>query len=362
MKGAGCAAFGCAGVLAVAVLALLAVAGLRARLDQGAGPRPAPVDPDRYLPKVGALHRFSRVEEADRYLLSYGFVDHHGHGHMVTCAIGRADHARERDSFGLDEDALQRQTNVALEALVREQIAARRLEPYFRFATEGRRYHWSWQVPGGQEPNERARAIAESKRLAGWIQTDLPGRLRAIKAELYAQRGLRVTGNRLSIDYDGLIRRGTEPLGGCFGALARAGAGYTRRQHLGLFLAFFQELAYEIPPDRERGRRTLGLWVPTEVMVRGRGDCDSKSVAFCSMWRRFASRALFILLPRHALVAVEAKPRPGEHFVRLGNRYFVLCEVAGPAKPHPGRKPVSGAYEYLLVEPLSAADAEPGSS
>jgi hypothetical protein len=75
------------------------------------------------------------------------------------------------------------------------------------------------------------------------------------------------------------------------------------------------------------------------------------------MWRRFGTRALFILLPRHALVAVEAKPRPGEHFVRLGNHYFVLCEVAGPAKLHPGRKPVSGAYEYFLVEPQGADSA-----
>ena len=124
-----------------------------------------------------------------------------------------------------------------------------------------------------------------------------------------------------------------------------------KEQYLGLFLAFYQELGYEVPPDEVDGRRTLGLRVPTDVLVSGRGDCDSKAVAFASMWRRFPTRAVMVLVPGHALVGVEVPARPGERTVRVGNRTYVLCEVAGPGKWHPGARSVEGSFEYVLVEP-----------
>jgi hypothetical protein len=51
------------------------------------------------------------------------------------------------------------------------------------------------------------------------------------------------------------------------------------------------------------------------------------------------------------LLGVEMRPGPDERFVRLGNRHFVLCEVAGPAKRHPGWSDASGWFEYVLIEP-----------
>jgi hypothetical protein len=90
--------------------------------------------------------------------------------------------------------------------------------------------------------------------------------------------------------------------------------------------------------------------------VRGAGDCDSKSAAFCAMWRHLPRRAILILVPEHALVGVEAKPRADEAYVRLGNRYFVLCEVAGPAKIPPGGKAISGSFEYVMIEPVLNSD------
>jgi hypothetical protein len=63
------------------------------------------------------------------------------------------------------------------------------------------------------------------------------------------------------------------------------------------------------------------------------------------------------LVPGHALVGVEEKPGPDEAYVRLGNRYFVLCEVAGPGKIPPGRASISGSYEYVLIEPVVGGGA-----
>ena len=92
-------------------------------------------------------------------------------------------------------------------------------------------------------------------------------------------------------------------------------------------------------------------------MVQGAGDCDSKAAAFCALWRHFPKRSILILVPEHALVGVEGKPRADEAYVRLGNRYFVLCEVAGPAKIPPGGERISGSFEYVMIEPVSSSPA-----
>jgi hypothetical protein len=120
---------------------------------------------------------------------------------------------------------------------------------------------------------------------------------------------------------------------------------------MGLLVAFLQELRYEVPPDRVGQRDIFGFWVPAQVMASGEGDCDSKAAAFASLWRDRPSSVIVILVPGHALVGVEARPGPGERFVRLGNRYYVPCEVAGPGKIPPGQSGISGSFEYVAIDP-----------
>jgi hypothetical protein len=111
-----------------------------------------------------------------------------------------------------------------------------------------------------------------------------------------------------------------------------------------------QELKYEVPPERIGRRDVFGLWVPEQVMTDGKGDCDSKATTFAALWRHRRPRIVIILVPEHALVGVEGKPGPGESFVQIGNRYYVLCEVAGPGKLPPGTKSISGSFDYVAVD------------
>jgi hypothetical protein len=104
----------------------------------------------------------------------------------------------------------------------------------------------------------------------------------------------------------------------------------------------------------EQGRTTLGFRVPLAVLARGAGDCDSKSAAFCALWRQVPARVVLVMVPNHALVAVEARPGPDQASIRLGNRTYVLCEVAGPARLPPGRTDQSGSFEYVVIEPATA--------
>ncbi len=358
MRSGGCAAFGCLALLGVG----LAGAGL-VLMRGGASSTPIPVarvrpsprptaDPDRYV-DGGALREFRREERASDYQLSYGFVDYQNRAHHVTCTVSRADLVRQRDGFGYDPAEIQRLENQRLQALVDGEIARRRLAPHFTFTVTGDHYQWRTRLHGDLEAAEAERVEREAQRLSDWIEKDLDREIEKIRTELYGSRGILNRPHELVIDYARLVVDGTPALENCFRALERDGIGYTRRQYLGMLLAFFQELTYELPPDVEGRRQTLGFWVPPDVMVRGRGDCDSKSAAFASLWRHFPERLILIVLPKHVLVGVEATPGPGERSVRLGNRYYVLCEPAGPAKLHPGVGDVGGSHEYVEIQPVA---------
>lgn len=78
-------------------------------------------------------------------------------------------------------------------------------------------------------------------------------------------------------------------------------------------------------------------------------------MTFAALWRNFDTPVILVSLARHMLVGVAVPPGPGEHFVQVGNRYFVLWEVAGPGKLHPGLEPIPDRFEYILIEPLSQA-------
>lgn len=356
MKRSGCAALGCSGALLLALALLAGVASQTGPLPALLGklpeirPTPSP-DPDSYLRTVGALHQFRRDDEGERLRLSYGFIDYDGRPRHVTCEISKRDYDRDLTSFGYFQDELDRAVGQGLRELFEQEVGQRGLRPYIRFEVHnGTGYRWRWRVPDGMEAAAAERLEARLRAFDGWLDRELSRKKEELVGRYLQERGLRLKGDEVSIDYQREVERDTGPLADCFAALRRAGEGGDRRL-LGTFLAFFQEIRYEVPPAVELGRHILGFRVPTAVLVRGAGDCDSKSAAFCALWRHLPERAILILVPGHALVGVEGKPRADEAYVRLGNRYFVLCEVVGPGKIPPGQGTISGSFEYVMIEP-----------
>lgn len=348
---------GCLGVLLVVVL----VAGglgflvfLQSMTPSEPEPAPSPTPlPDTYRDRVGSLNRFRKHETADRYVVSYAFIDYLGRSHEVTCAVWRADYAQESASYGYRKEDIDAESRPELQRWTDRELTVRGLRPYLTIAVKGTSsgYHWEWELPGDMDAAEQDRRKREMKAFLAWYGKAFDERSEAVGDPLYRARGLRLEKNIVGIDYPGVADRARARLEDCSRALERSGPGYSRRQQLGLFLAFLQEIRYEVPPDLVDGRDSLGLYVPTEVVVNDHGDCDSKSTAFAALWLRLGTPVVLISLPKHMLVGVEVKPGPREAFVRIGNRYFVLCEVAGPGKWHPGERALSGSYEYMLLEP-----------
>jgi hypothetical protein len=372
VKGAVVAFVGCLGVLVLAVAALILLAVVGPSLvpvagrptpeppvipgqapPPGPGPRPTP-DPDAYLSSVGSVNFFDRAEDATGYRLTYRFLDYGGRERTVSCRIERAAWRKAVEDYGLTP-ARWSEVNRRLKEAMEEEARRRGLDRYFTIRTSGRgTWEARWEVPGGGEPGEQERLIRECNALLAHYKRGFQERSDEVQSEVLRQWGARVRKSTIEIDYTAVVEHAAGPLDDCARALADEARGGTLRQALGIMLAFYQELRYQVPPD-EGGKDVMGLWVPPDVLVRAAGDCDSKSVALCASWRHLPSRSIVVLVPGHALVGVEATPAPGERFVRLGNRYFVLAEPAGPGKYRPGATTMKGDFEYVMFEPLPGA-------
>lgn len=319
------------------------------RVRPSATPRPSPsVPPDRYAEWVGSLNRFERRDGGSHYALRYGFLDHHNRRQEVACRIAKADHQREITSFGYSKPELEAHADAVLQEWIDRELARRGLAPYVHATVKGG-YRWQARFPN-LDSEELGRISAETERFRAWIQDGYDRKREEVQDAYLRERGFLLESNTIGIDYTRVILASGRPLGDCFRALAAVTAADSDRQRLGVFIAFLQELRYEVPQNPP-GREVGGLFPPTEVLVNDHGDCDSKSATFAALWRNHASAVLLIEVPGHMLVGVETRPAPGLKSVRVGNRYFVLCEVAGPGKSHPGAKGISGQFQYWLLEP-----------
>ncbi len=314
-------------------------------------PEPPPGPPGEQERAPGS---FERKEDHREYTLTWAFTDHHGKPHEVSCRIARDDHEREVARFGYEPEAIGAARAGRLRQWALRALRERGLEGVVNLEVDDEGWQARHQLPPNMEPGEAARLDVEARRFYRFMKLRFSDEWDAVTDALVRERGLRLEGGRLRIDYDGLSGRAAVALADCHRALRWAAGRGGDRRLLEVFLAFLQEIPYEVPPSPASGPRTFGLYVPTEVLVGNHGDCDSKSVTFAALWRRLSVPLVLVRVPGHMLLGVAVRPGPAERFVRLGNRYFVLCEVAGPAKSRPGRTSVEGSFEYVLLEPAGS--------
>ncbi len=312
-------------------------------------PAPEPLPPTE-APRPRPGH-FDRREDGPAWTLTWGFADHHDEPLEVTCRIARDDHEREVAGFGYDAGAVAEARAARLREWAEAALRARGLEGVVRLEVSEEGWQARHALPPGLEAGEADRLDFEAKRFYQWMTPAFQSEWRRVTDDLVRDKGLRYEGSRLQIDYEGLAERASGPLADCTRALRWSGGRGSERRLLEVFLAFLQGIPYEVPPSGGGGADRLGLYVPTEVLVGNHGDCDSKSLTFAALWRRVGVPLVLVRVPGHMLLGVAVRPGPGERFVRLGNRYFVLCEVAGPARVRPGRTDAEGSFEYVLVEP-----------
>lgn len=132
-----------------------------------------------------------------------------------------------------------------------------------------------------------------------------------------------------------------------------------RRTLIAWMLNFVQSIPYR-PLDVSGGRRGLGFLLPRQVLEQNAGDCDSKMVLMAGLLRaKFPTLPLsLVLVPGHALLAVDLPPQPGEMSLPGAG---LLLEVAGPAELAPGqvaehsRLYIQGGQRQIIPLPAEAA-------
>lgn len=343
----GCFAFLCIVVLAGAFLCLNWLQSIKP--EELSAP---------YIPSVssgGPDKHFDEKEQGDHYVVKYDFTDFQDKSHTIACNILKSDYSRERKEFGYTQREIDAAIDGQLQKWLNGELQKRKIASYFRIkVSDGGSYKWEYNIPGGLPAAENDRATQQVEAMKTLIKTEYDRKFDEIEDAVFRQRGLLVHDKLIQIDYGSLVLRSQQPLLDCFEALLQSGHGFSEKDYVGMYLSFIQQIRYQVPPDNEDGKDILGLWVPTEVMLHNHGDCDSKSVTLSTFLRSFGLPVMVILIPRHALIAVEMRPGPDQQFVRVGNRYFVLCEAAGPARLPPGdegARRLQGHFEFTLIEP-----------
>ena len=208
-------------------------------------------------------------------------------------------------------------------------------------------------------------------------QAQLDAALSRLKAErdkrmrdYLASRGFRLlSGDLIEADVPQIVRRSRaplEPLALAFERIAAAKS-YDSESLVGSVLAMVQTaLHYQIPPNLEKGRHTGGILPPLMALMRGWGDCDSKTGLLASVLANWPQlRMVGIAVPDHYLMAILRIPGKGDAFVEYQGLQYVLVEPAGPAWLPPGTVgadtlPMLQASDGFRVEPFFGPDRARG--
>jgi len=298
---------------------------------------------------------------------------------------GKVDEERLREQiegYGLpiDRSTMWRELNTLLKALVTQKIKKDGLALYVDpRITDLSGDVWeadvkfSYHFPPSLPPGLRKELKKKIDALDVWVKGLTPDsdEIERLVRQYYFERGfiLKKRGtdgeqDLLDIDYVTNAMRGTDLLEDCFREIEKAAGSDLALQ--GFFLgALFQEMKFDFPENSVELKKAE-FSMPGEVMEQEKGDCDSKSVAFCSMWRNNPSPVLLVsewshLRRRpHVLVGLTDLIPEGSAAVPIGLRSFVLYDIAGPAKPHPGVRLEKRTYlGYQCVPPKGPNGKDP---
>jgi hypothetical protein len=148
-------------------------------------------------------------------------------------------------------------------------------------------------------------------------------------------------GNIALVDMPDLVKRNIprlQKVAQAFERIAKQG-NYDSAATIGAVTSLVQSaLRYQVPPKVRAGKNTGGILPPLEALLRGWGDCDTKTALLASILGNWGLvRMVGISLPRHYLMAIRRSPNAGDMYVRYQGVDYVLIDPAGPAWLPPGQ-------------------------
>lgn len=271
-----------------------------------------------------------RIEEKNGQIFAgYGCLNFNNDPLRVSCTISVRDLATYKQGYGFSQGEL--------DALTQWQKKA--LADAYSYALQNRLKQ--------EELNKTGAAIKAEYR--------------AKHRSLLVSRGFAILpGNVLVADLPAIAKRNVKELRPF--ALALGGTaqekGYGSDEIIGAALSLVQTaFQYENVPMQINGRQTGGIYAPLETVVKGKGDCDTKSALLASILLNWSKMKLVgVGVPDHYLMGVLRNPAKGDAFVEYGGLRYVLMEPAGPAWLPPG---AIGLTSAALLNSGAAITIEP---
>lgn len=285
------------------------------------------------------------------------FVDFQQRQHILSCEIPAAGHRQEIDSVGFTTQQRTAWLNPRMYKRAHQELSKINLQlatlscAVNVFPSEsvlpGR--DWGIQKSFACSSNERGFAEEGRKSVDKWIE-HLDGEVDKILEPFYESHNVLLVKDRskkpedkVYINYAAVIQRASPLLTNCAHGLYEEGRGTLDAN---IFASFLQQIAYVKLPSPKGEYHVRDFLVPTQVLVDKKGDCDSKSAAFCALWRNYSKNVILLLSRKHALVGYKAPPTtPLQTYPVKGIRY-ILCDVSGINRNRCGVVP---AGDYLPV-------------
>lgn len=159
--------------------------------------------------------------------------------------------------------------------------------------------------------------------------------------ELYRSRGFRFSSEDVLVaDIPGIVKWNVDVLNRVATSLSETMShlDYDPDDLLGITLPMMQKaIPYEALPVKDNGLITAGYSLPLEVLIEGRGDCDSKTGLLAALLLNWDKVKLIgVGVPKHYLLGMLQHPARGDAYIEYQGLNYVLMEPAGPALLPPG--------------------------
>jgi hypothetical protein len=304
--------------------------------------------------KIGpnqSLNIFEKIEKETGYELTYGWRDYRGHGYSMTFSVSKQQLSDAEDEFGYYPEELEKHLEESfekmreemitnLEEFTRRQIEKSKYSQYILIEKiDAKKFKLKISVPSALYEEVKA----ESEIIKDKLNIEENTYFKKIEKEqkkkekaFLERRGFRVIRDGIGVNYTLCVRNNRPRVKKVVEGMKKIKKKMSLPQLLSLMSAFIQEIKYGIPPFKENNKIISEFWVPPKVLVNNFGDCDSKGVAFASMWTNFKRYPLILIkIPEHMFLGL-AIPSIGRDEVTINGLSYTLCEVTGPDKIPPG--------------------------
>lgn len=294
------------------------------------------------------------------------YLDSADRKHFFFCHIDPDWIKRERDGFGypVNEEEDLKELDLRLKRALLTRTGALGLGPYARImvkstpiAAPSHTIPWfpkvavTWAVQPPPRLSQRVADLRANLKDTKWMKERQKEVLQGyLQPKGFALRD--VSGDKprfdFAIDYKGIADRATPKLADCFNKLVREAPLGSNEEVFRSLMLLLQAIPLDLtrmPPEEKDGLVKDGFWVPSQILLGGQADCDSNATTFSALWPKPHPEILLLAveipeeiksgfppearhITHHALLGIEAEPIGKQKHVEVGNRKFVLIEVA----------------------------------